>query len=1658
MKRQWMFVVLLVLLLVVVVVGLGSGGATAAPESDGVIKRVSVASDGAEANNGSGGSAISADGRYIAFTSGATNLVFGETNGYGGVFVHDRQDGTTSRVSVASSDGDLAISADGRYLAFVSYANDQADVFVHDRQTGQTSLISRHTNGITGNDDSAAPSISADGRFIAFHSRSTNLVGDDANGQFDVFLHDRQTSQTTLISRSTGGAPGNGVSSAPSISADGRFVAFWSGASNLLPGDSNGWWRDVFIYDRLTGKVVSRIAVDLYHVFPSMVALSADGRFAAFSYYADDSEPYNDAWGSEHIVVRDMVAGTQTLLSDKPFPAPVESPNGQVGLSADGRFVVFSSDNRDVDSYGDTDISIYDQITKQTNVITGHGDDRSGWPTISADGRFVAFLSHASNLVPCDMNEASDIFVYDRDGQAPSVYSICGKVTNGDGTPLQGVLVSEAFGNKDITDVDGRYRFDGLIQGNYVVEPELTGYAFTPTVRNVKVPPHASGVNFIGAAQPKGITDLRAERGAAAGTIALSWTVPRGVTPFMGHRIRYSADGPITTEAAWVWATPAGDLSLPLAAGDTQHFTARGLEPGLTYHFAVRVEDEAAHLTPLSNSASAVPLESKSIDLTVSLWRAPSEADRDKYEGIFQHFADAIYEMSNGAHVIGTVTVFQNREHRATAHVRWTDNMWPGAETAGFGEIARQVFMGDRYVKEFEFDHQFLEKSQLRATGYALAHEWGHYYYGLYDEYAGDCKDHCGEIWHPQPDDTPIQNSVMKENPWDAAKKNDYNYNWLNFSVAKNYINRPGEPNKNTAQLRVYGASGWETLARSGDPRDGERATRLRRTVYPELAAVAPPIWADSSLELPTAADRVPVVNVVWVPPSPSVLATTSSMAYAVINILPQTSVIYPEPVMLAASLQMDYLITRAGVVATATLPDGGTLPLTLVDNGMAPDHIAEDGIYSGFLPYSENGDYQVNVSFDNQAGTAMYTQLGVSVSPGPNGETIPPVFEPVGATFSATASATVTVSGMQADDHGDMAIAATELPVDNIDLTGRIDRTDDVDWFAVTPANYGRLAIRVANIGLGIVPRLRVLAADRTTVLADVTTPPVDDLYLFTVINGELDQPVYIEVSDTAFAVGGVYDVSAGTPLPPETATVAGPPQIAGFSVPGAPVGSGVLIKGVDLVNVSTVTFNGVAAAYAMVSDTEVYAEVPAGASSGPVAVTSTHGTATSLMDFLVVAAPSVTGFSPASGLPGTVVTINGTNLNTVTAVAFNGEEAVAFTPISETRITAVVPAMASTGKLIVTTLGGVAQSAGDFTVSSSQQPTVTPLPTLSVTPTATATRILTETPTPTITNIPVIPTATATPSPTATSVPSKHTIFLPSISSLKSNDSIELVGQANGFAMVVAVQGNYAYVSEGKRLTIVNISNPAAPVKAGFFDMPATAYYISVAGNYAYVANADGLRIINISNPAAPDEIGFFGMVGVPYGLAVAGNYAYVTNGNGLRIINVSNPTSPSEVGYLSIRNAGGLTVVGNYAYVTAVVQGLRIVNVANPKAPFLVGTYDMPGFPVDVAVAGIYAYITDQYEGLTIIDVTEPANPVSVGFYNTPGEALRVTVAGGYAYVADWKNGLVIIDIASPQSPLLAVDYNTPGEAGDLAVVGDMIYVADGSGGLLILRHNK
>ncbi|MDQ4124937.1 MAG: hypothetical protein M3134_04960 [Actinomycetota bacterium] len=299
--------------------------------NEGRTNRASIRSDLGEANGSSYDPSISSNGRFVSFTSSASNLaVKGDNNGREDVFVHDRTTLKTNRVSISSklkegngSSYASSISGDGRMVAFVSQANNlvrrdtnrRPDIFVYNRSTRKTIRVSIASDGTQANGESAAPMISADGGFVTFHSTASNLVPDDENGRSDIFVHDLSSGETTRVSRGMANTEANGDSFIPAISADGRYVAFQSMASNLVPGDTNGTpdaYRgiDVFRYDRQTNQT-ERVSVGNdgeQANGPSNdpgddPSISADGRYVCFASLASNLVE-DDTNGAYDVFVR----------------------------------------------------------------------------------------------------------------------------------------------------------------------------------------------------------------------------------------------------------------------------------------------------------------------------------------------------------------------------------------------------------------------------------------------------------------------------------------------------------------------------------------------------------------------------------------------------------------------------------------------------------------------------------------------------------------------------------------------------------------------------------------------------------------------------------------------------------------------------------------------------------------------------------------------------------------------------------------------------------------------------------------------------------------------------------------------------------------------------------------------------------------------------------------------------------------------------------------------------------------------------------------------------------------------------------------------------------------------------------------------------------
>ena len=408
------------------------------------------AGSGEAANDGSEGPFLSADGSYVGFTSGATDLIPGLLRDRlsANVFLYERASGAMTLVSrrgssaLQTGNGSSilhAMSADGRYLALVSLATDlvpgqndsnrQEDVFLFDRLAGASTLVS-HPSGsalTTGNAESDWPSLSADGRYLAFHSNATDLVSgvSDDNQQSDVLLYDRLLGTVSLVSRSGDSPNAARGGREPLISEDGSAIAYFD-------GNPESRQNSLLVFDRLAGSTTLVFASSSGQATPPSpgrddFSLSGNGRYVVFSKLS----VAEGGGESRDVFLLDRASGVTTVVSH------VDGLSGKLGnnpsevpaISADGSWIAFVSAATDLvtgkrDLVWTPDAFLYERATGVNRIVSLHPPGmasltppaRSTTPSVSGDGRFVAFVSDAAVLFPghVDTNNASDVFLYDR--------------------------------------------------------------------------------------------------------------------------------------------------------------------------------------------------------------------------------------------------------------------------------------------------------------------------------------------------------------------------------------------------------------------------------------------------------------------------------------------------------------------------------------------------------------------------------------------------------------------------------------------------------------------------------------------------------------------------------------------------------------------------------------------------------------------------------------------------------------------------------------------------------------------------------------------------------------------------------------------------------------------------------------------------------------------------------------------------------------------------------------------------------------------------------------------------------------------------------------------------------------------------------------------
>lgn len=552
---------------------------------------------------------ISANGRFVAFTSEANNLVENDLNGQQDVFLRDLQTGKTTLVSVnhaGTGSGNNrsgeqyispAISDDGRFVVFTSYASDlvpnyttgfQGDVYVRDMIAGQTSLVSINRLGTGGgNGESVAhiqefspPGISADGRYVTFTSDANDLVASDHNGGGhgrDVFVRDLVEDKTILVSvNRAGNDTGNDESRAPSISDNGQFIAFWSSATNLVANDNNGF-SDVFVRDILAGTTtlvsINFQGTQSCNYGAGYPIISANGHAVAFASTANDLVEHEFSGTIQDVFVRDLVTHTTKLASINRdgtgggYGGSGSAEGIGMAISADGRYVAFTGANyahlvpNDEIGQGHQ-VYLRDLLLDKTTLVsinragTG-GSNASSLLNIamSANGRFIAFTSEATDLVSNDTNglHIRDVFVRDMVTGGMILASV-NRLETGSGNDSsdrasisdngQVVAFNSSASNLVLYDTNGRY------SDNFSFRvPRPGAFQFGAALYNTS---ESGGTATIivkrtGGSDGQAKVNYRTANGTA--TAGKDYTTATGVLTFANGEVSKSLTIPITADA-----------------------------------------------------------------------------------------------------------------------------------------------------------------------------------------------------------------------------------------------------------------------------------------------------------------------------------------------------------------------------------------------------------------------------------------------------------------------------------------------------------------------------------------------------------------------------------------------------------------------------------------------------------------------------------------------------------------------------------------------------------------------------------------------------------------------------------------------------------------------------------------------------------------------------------------------------------------------------------------------------------------------------------------------------------------------------------------------------------------------------------------------------
>jgi hypothetical protein len=412
----------------------------------GTNELVSVSSAEVQGGSSSAYPSVSKDGKFVAFSSSSSSLVSGDTNSVEDVFVRDVVSGTTERVSVSTAGGQAdkysrapRISGDGRYVVFFSLATNLVSgvtipaspaythVYLHDRQNDTTEIVDLSSTGDPGNvsgGDANSQDISEDGRFVVYESSATNLdpLAGDSTGRNKTFVKDRLLNTTKLVSRTTSDVPAEGRH--PSISCDGAFITFESGSTSITSGDTNGY-NDVFLFQRVGGDRVTNLT-QAGTSYSGSSRVSCNGNYVVFNTSAplvgSDTDSQHDSYvydrlsnAFERVNVNSGEVAANTAINASATPS----------ISDNGRFVVFMSTATNLDalatSSGVYQIYLRDRVAGTTELVSKNSTPAAGnsssdslpqsGPVIEPYGRHVVYSSVATDLVGVDTNSVRDVFI-----------------------------------------------------------------------------------------------------------------------------------------------------------------------------------------------------------------------------------------------------------------------------------------------------------------------------------------------------------------------------------------------------------------------------------------------------------------------------------------------------------------------------------------------------------------------------------------------------------------------------------------------------------------------------------------------------------------------------------------------------------------------------------------------------------------------------------------------------------------------------------------------------------------------------------------------------------------------------------------------------------------------------------------------------------------------------------------------------------------------------------------------------------------------------------------------------------------------------------------------------------------------------------------------